>query len=123
MVMLCDIIVDIATSIVILLETILIELFSVVCVLAIDMWKAEEIIDVDDPLSTPTRDINNHRVENVRVLKEDESTTSSIESIGSQHSSDISAEYRHLRQKRAIQKRKSRAHHAEIVGSQIVFEQ
>ena len=127
MVMLCDIIFDIATSIVILLETILIELFSVMCVLAIDVWKTEEITDVD-PHSTPTRDNNRVGDEFFR----DDSTTSSTENISSQHSNDIgsksdelSAEYRHLQQEQVgvIHKRKSRAQDAELVGSQIVLEQ
>eukprot|EP00577_Skeletonema_sp_RCC1716_P024989 CAMPEP_0113428254 /NCGR_PEP_ID=MMETSP0013_2-20120614/31768_1 /TAXON_ID=2843 ORGANISM="Skeletonema costatum, Strain 1716" /NCGR_SAMPLE_ID=MMETSP0013_2 /ASSEMBLY_ACC=CAM_ASM_000158 /LENGTH=119 /DNA_ID=CAMNT_0000316797 /DNA_START=219 /DNA_END=578 /DNA_ORIENTATION=- /assembly_acc=CAM_ASM_000158 len=119
--MTCDIIYDVTVSILVLLETIVIELFSVMCVLVIDVWKADEIIL--EP-STPTRDNSCADDE----MKGDEHTASSTESINTNRTSgsgsgsdDLRVSYRHLKQEYMKKKRESRTNPIEIVGSQVIF--
>mmetsp|Transcript_14141 Transcript_14141/g.28853 ORF Transcript_14141/g.28853 Transcript_14141/m.28853 type:complete len:138 (+) Transcript_14141:222-635(+) len=120
-IMTCDIIYDVTVSILVLLETIVIELFSVMCVLVIDVWKADEIIL--EP-STPTRDNSCADDE----MKGDEHTASSTESINTNRTSgsgsgsdDLRVSYRHLKQEYMKKKRESRTNPIEIVGSQVIF--
>mmetsp|Transcript_7507 Transcript_7507/g.11140 ORF Transcript_7507/g.11140 Transcript_7507/m.11140 type:complete len:139 (+) Transcript_7507:218-634(+) len=118
-IMTCDIIYDVTVSILVLLETIVIELFSVMCVLVIDVWKADELIL--EP-STPVRD--NSCADD--GSKEDEHTASSTESIHTNRTSesgsdDLRVSYRHLKQEYMKKKRESRTNPTEIVGSQVIF--
>jgi len=120
--MTCDIIYDVTVSIIVLLETIVIELFSVMCVLVIDVWKADE--NILEPSTTPTRD---HGCAD-DGSKGDDNTASSTESIHTNRTSesgsgsdDLRVSYRHLKQEYMKKKRESRTNPVEIVGSQVIF--
>mmetsp|Transcript_24076 Transcript_24076/g.37379 ORF Transcript_24076/g.37379 Transcript_24076/m.37379 type:complete len:137 (+) Transcript_24076:221-631(+) len=119
-IMTCDIIYDVTVSILVLLETIVIELFSVMCVLVIDVWKTDEILE---PNSTP-RDNSCADDE----IKGDDNTASSTESINTNRTSesgsgsdDLRLSYRHLKQEYIKKERESRTNPTEIVGSQVIF--
>mmetsp|Transcript_2635 Transcript_2635/g.4291 ORF Transcript_2635/g.4291 Transcript_2635/m.4291 type:complete len:140 (-) Transcript_2635:141-560(-) len=122
-VMVCDITFDVTVSILMLLETIVIELFSIMCVLVIDVWKTEDVVEPN--IATPTRDVNIADDES----KEDSDTASSTGSTDTIQTSesgsgsdDLRVSYRHLKQEYMKKKRESRTHPpVEIVGSQIIF--
>ena len=122
-VMVCDITFDVTVSILMLLETIVIELFSIMCVLVIDVWKTEDVVEPN--ITTPTRDVNIADDES----KEDSDTASSTGSTDTIQTSesgsgsdDLRVSYRHLKQEYMKKKRESRTHPpVEIVGSQIIF--
>ena len=122
-VMVCDITFDVTVSILMLLETIVIELFSIMCVLVIDVWKTEDVVEPN--ITTPTRDVNIADDES----KEDNDTASSTGSTDTIQTSesgsgsdDLRVSYRHLKQEYMKKKRESRTHPpVEIVGSQIIF--
>ncbi len=127
-IMACDVMFDTTVSILALLETIVIELFSIICVLVIDVWKTNDV-ELD---STPTRvnDViadeskeNDNTAPRIRT-----NTASTIESIDTNQttesgsgSDDLRERYRHLQQESMKKKRKSRTQSIEIVGSQVVF--
>ena len=129
-VMTCDIIFDVTVSILVLLETILIELFSVMCVLVIDVWKKDEtIMDLN---STPTRD--NTMADDYDDdddddgAKQDDDTASSTGSIDTNQttetgsgSDELRMSYRHLKQEYKKKKKKARTHPEHVVGSQVIF--
>lgn len=119
--MACDIISDATSSILILLETIVIELFSVMCVLVIDVWKTNDV----EPCRTPTRD---NDVITGDGSKENDDTASSTASIDTNQttesgseSDDLRVSYRHHQQQCMKKKRKSRTNSIEIIGSQVIF--
>ena len=122
-IMACDIIYDATVSILVLLETIVIELFSVMCVLVIDVWKTSDVVE---PYNTPTRHNNDSAGYG---SKEKDNTASSTDSIDTNQTSesgsgsdDLRVSYRHLKQEYNMKKRKkSRTHSVEIVGSQVIF--
>mmetsp|Transcript_27374 Transcript_27374/g.39203 ORF Transcript_27374/g.39203 Transcript_27374/m.39203 type:complete len:138 (+) Transcript_27374:203-616(+) len=120
-IMACDIISDATSSILILLETIVIELFSVMCVLVIDVWKTNDV----EPCRTPTRD---NDVITGDGSKENDDTASSTASIDTNQttesgseSDDLRVSYRHHQQQCMKKKRKSRTNSIEIIGCQVIF--
>ena len=122
-VMTCDIIFDVSVSILVLLETIVIELFSIICVLVIDVWKKDDVVE---PNNTPTRDVNTASDDD---SKEDNDTTSNTgstdtnqtsESGSGSGSDDLRVSYRHLKQEYTRNRKESRTQ-VEIVGSQVIF--
>jgi hypothetical protein len=118
--MTCDIIFDVTVSILVLLEMIVIEIFSIMCVLVIDVWKSDEIVDP----GTPTRGNNMADVE----TKEDNDTASSTSSSDTNRttetgsgSDELRMSSRHLKQECKKKRKMSRTHSEEIVGSEVVF--
>ncbi|KAL7492814.1 hypothetical protein ACHAWT_007916 [Skeletonema menzelii] len=93
------------------------------CVLVIDVWKTEDVVEPN--IATPTRDVNIADDES----KEDSDTASSTGSTDTIQTSesgsgsdDLRVSYRHLKQEYMKKKRESRTHPpVEIVGSQIIF--
>lgn len=126
--MACDIIYDATVSILVLLETVVIELFSIMCVLVIDVWKTNDV----EPYSTPTdNDVitgdgskgNDDTAPRIRA-----NTVSTVESFDTNEtfesgsgSDDLRMNHRHLKQECMKKKRKSRTHSIDIVGSQVIF--
>ena len=122
-VMVCDITFDVTVSILMLLETIVIELFSIMCVLVIDVWKTEDVVEPN--IATPTRDVNIADDES-KEESDTASSTGSTDTIQTSESGsgsdDLRVSYRHLKQEYMKKKRESRTHPpVEIVGSQIIF--
>ena len=122
-VMTCDIIFDVSVSILVLLETIVIELFSIVCVLVIDVWKKDDVVE---PNNTPTRDVNTASDDD-DDSKDENDTTSNTGSTDTNQTSesgsgsdDFRVSYRHLKQEYTRNRKESRAQ-VEIVGSQVIF--
>ena len=121
-VMTCDIIFDVSVSILVLLETIVIELFSIMCVLVIDVWKKDDVVE---PNNTPTRDVNIAADDD--DSKEENDTTSNTGSTDTNQTSesgsgsdDLRVSYRHLKQEYTRKRNESRVQ-VEIVGSQVIF--
>ena len=122
-VMTCDIIFDVTVSILVLLETIVMELFSIMCVLVIDVWKTDDVVEPNS--TTPTRDVRTADDES----KEENDITSSTGSTDTNQTSesgsgsdDLRVSYRHLKQDYMKKKKESRTHPpVEIVGSQVIF--
>lgn len=122
-IMVCDMIFDAAVSILVLLETIVIELFSVMCVLVIDVWKTSEVVEPD---STLTRDNNFITGDGSKANDNTASCTESIDTNQTSESGSGSDDLRvknhqHLQQECMKKKRKSRTDSIEIVGTQVVF--
>ena len=128
-VMTCDIIFDVTVSLVLLLEMIVIEMFSVMGVLVIDVpfyfwktdWKGDDIVDLT---GTHTRD-NNMADDGTN---EDDDTASSSHSVDTSQatetgsgSNELRINYRHLKQEYKKKRKTFRTHPEEIVGSAVVI--